>query len=348
MIERRIHFVGRHNALRSRLAEAYLKSLKLPGYRITSSGIEADESAALISPFARDIARAHGLTAFMSKTKRQTTADLLKKQDIIIFLSRNVAREAVNAIGYDARKATVWPVDDLKDFLVKNPHAALTETNQQKITARIAQLIFAQTGRFAKELQDAGWSDIYDASNKPLGYQLPVSWATSRKGLWRRSVQAVITTVNGHYVVQKRAAELKFAPNLLDISCAGGVDAGETPRRAIIREIYEELGVRVRPEQLAFIDVRKWSAFHPSIRQYTQTFTYTFHVQLTADDPIFVPDPKEVRDVWLMSPRKVARLIRRRRLRAHGALNYRYKYYADIVKYAKMNMKTAKKAAKVT
>lgn len=347
MVVRRIHFVCRGNTFRSRLAEAYLKSLKIPGHIITSSGIDADESKELVSSYARDIAREYGLTAFMSKTKRQTTASLLKNQDIVIFLSRNVARETMNTIGYDARKATIWPIDDLKDFLAKNPRAALTESNNQKITARIAKLLFAQIDKFAKELRNAGWVDLYDAHNKPLGYQLPMSWATSRKGLWRRSVHAVITTVNNRYVVQKRT-DLMFAPNMLDISCAGGVDAGETPRHAIIREVHEELGVRVRPEQVNFVDVRKWSSYHPSIRRYTNSFVYTYHIQLTVDDPIFIPDPKEVRDVWLLPYRRVRLLVRKRRLRAHGELNYGYKYYAEIVKYAKMNMKAAKKRQKVT
>lgn len=41
-----IHFVCRGNNFRSRLAEAYLNSKKLPGIKVISSGIEAEKMIA--------------------------------------------------------------------------------------------------------------------------------------------------------------------------------------------------------------------------------------------------------------------------------------------------------------
>jgi hypothetical protein len=50
-------------------------------------------------------------------------------------------------------------------------------------------------------------------------------------------------------------------------------------------------------------------------------------------------DDDEVRDVRLLSGRQINRLVRKHRLKNIGRLNYGYKYYADVVKRAKMYVK---------
>jgi 8-oxo-dGTP pyrophosphatase MutT (NUDIX family)/protein-tyrosine-phosphatase len=340
MVEKRIHFVCRGNTFRSRLAEGYAKSLKLDGYRFTSSGIESErKDSVILSPYARDIARREHFTAFMAKQKHQTTAAQLKRQDIIVFLSKDVSDEVTHVIDFDARRATVWNIDDLAGTLLKHPRAARTHANYVKLTNRIAERIFTKVDELVREMESTSWSDIYNEQNQPLGYRLPVGWTTERKGLWRRSVHAVITTANKKYVVEKRADRIVFAPGMLDISMGGGVDAGETPRQAVIREIKEELGLRVRTDQITFLNTQKWSRFHPHYNKYSSTFLYAYHVHLTADDPIFMIDDDEVRDVRLLSGRQINRLVRKHRLKNIGRLNYGYKYYADVVKRAKMYVK---------
>lgn len=157
--------------------------------------------------------------------------------------------------------------------------------------------------------------------------------------MWRRGVHAVVTTANGKFVVEQRSKDIVFAPLLLDVSLGGGIDAHETPRQAIIRELAEELGVRVKPEQVTHLDTRKWGAYHPHYKKYTNTFLYSYHIKLTLDDPIFVLQEHEVRQVRLLSRRQLARLLRRHRLKHFGKLNYGYKYYTDIVRRAKIYMK---------
>lgn len=51
---------------------------------------------------------------------------------------------------------------------------------------------------------------------------------------------------------QKRATDKKLFPGLLDFTAAGHIDTGEQPREAAIREISEELGIKLSPEELIF------------------------------------------------------------------------------------------------
>ncbi len=340
MVEKRIHFVCRGNTFRSRLAEAYAKSLKYQGYIITSSGIETAEHENIdLSQYTKSIAKKYKLTARLSAHKRQATKKMLDDADVLVFLNKDISDDALKEFNLDARKATVWSIEDLGTYLIKHPRVTRSKANYDKITEKLARQIFNKVDKLFDYLSGTSWSDIYDSENKPLGYRLPVAWATDRKGLWRRSVHAVVTTANGKFVVEKRSESIVFAPGMLDISFGGGVDIHETPRQAVLRELREELGVKVRPEQLTHLGTRKWAKYHPHYDKYTNMFLYTYHVHLTIDEPIFVLQPSEVKEVRLLSSRQINNLIRRHRTKRFGRLNYGYKYYADVVKRAKMYVK---------
>ena len=76
--------------------------------------------------------------------------------------------------------------------------------------------------------------------------------AVHRDGDWHRSVH-IWLFAGGKFLLQKRKEDKDSFPGMWDASCTGHVDAGETYRKAALRELGEELGLCVRHDQLEYI-----------------------------------------------------------------------------------------------
>lgn len=98
--------------------------------------------------------------------------------------------------------------------------------------------------------------DILDASGNKTGEIISRDNAHSR-GAWHRTVHVWILNQNGDVLLQRRSADKDFFPNMLDISSAGHLLAGEDSLSGAVREIKEELGIDVKPEELRFIKTSK-------------------------------------------------------------------------------------------
>jgi isopentenyldiphosphate isomerase len=89
--------------------------------------------------------------------------------------------------------------------------------------------------------------DTYDDAGRPTGV---VERAVAhRDGLWHRAVHVWLVTAEGALVVQRRSAEKRHWPGLLDVSAAGHILAGES-WTAGLREADEELGVTLAAAQV--------------------------------------------------------------------------------------------------
>ena len=93
--------------------------------------------------------------------------------------------------------------------------------------------------------------DILDESGRLTGEVVPKSEA-HRLGLWHRCFHCWIcgSDAEGAYLLlQRRAATKDTWPCYLDITAAGHLAAGEETLDGL-REVEEELGLRVQPERL--------------------------------------------------------------------------------------------------
>jgi isopentenyldiphosphate isomerase len=100
--------------------------------------------------------------------------------------------------------------------------------------------------------------DILDESGLPTGEVVPKSEA-HRLGLWHRCFHCWIcgSDPGGSYLVlQRRAATKDTWPGYLDVTAAGHLAAGEESLDGL-REVEEELGLRIEPERLVPLGTRR-------------------------------------------------------------------------------------------
>ena len=101
--------------------------------------------------------------------------------------------------------------------------------------------------------------DVFDERGRPTG---EVAWKSEahRRGLWHHCFHCWITgeDAGGPYLlVQRRAAAKDTWPGCLDVTAAGHLQSGEEPVVGGLREIEEELGLRVEPERLVPLGTRR-------------------------------------------------------------------------------------------
>jgi len=110
-----IHFVCAGNAYRSRLAEALLNSLGLPGVRATSSGtIAAENLNGPVSWTALRLLKRNQLIPFMSPRWTQTTPELLAAADLVVFMEPAIWAHCLAAFAFGGA-FEVWDVPDVND-----------------------------------------------------------------------------------------------------------------------------------------------------------------------------------------------------------------------------------------
>ena len=105
----------------------------------------------------------------------------------------------------------------------------------------------------AKELWDA-----YDREGNRLGFDL-VRGEPLPEGVWHMGAEIYAVTLDGRVLVTRRHPD-KIWGGLWEIT-GGGVVKGETPLQAAVRELREETGIAVRPQDLQplYVDPRSGS-----------------------------------------------------------------------------------------
>ncbi len=74
-----------------------------------------------------------------------------------------------------------------------------------------------------------------------------------REGLWHRIILVAILDDQNHILLQQRSDNKPTNPGMWDIATAGHVDAGEDSLTAAVREVVEEIGIKIRPSDLRWL-----------------------------------------------------------------------------------------------
>lgn len=94
--------------------------------------------------------------------------------------------------------------------------------------------------------------DVLDANGEKTG-QVKPRHLVHRDGDWHRAVMIWVVNPERGILLQRRAPNKDSHPNCWDISCGGHLSAGDDSITGAIRELAEELGLKVKPEDLHFL-----------------------------------------------------------------------------------------------
>jgi isopentenyldiphosphate isomerase len=123
-----------------------------------------------------------------------------------------------------------------------------------------------------------------------------------RDGDWHLAAHLWIATPEGLVLLQRRAEVKENWPGLWHISVAGHVNAGESAREAIVRESFEELGLRFAPDELAHLGTLPYHAVLNGGTYIENEIHEVFFVRREIDVAVLVLDPLEVAAVALVPP----------------------------------------------
>ena len=127
--------------------------------------------------------------------------------------------------------------------------------------------------------------DILDENGNKTG-RIKLRSEVHRDGDWHKAVHIWIINNDGDILLQRRCATKNSNPNMLDISSAGHLSAGDDSLEGALRELKEELNLDIKPEDLQFIKTLKRSS------KYTATF-----INNEFDDLYIVRTDKKIEDM---------------------------------------------------
>ena len=96
--------------------------------------------------------------------------------------------------------------------------------------------------------------DIVTKKGKPTG-KSQLKSVIHQKGYYHNTAHIWFYTNNGEILLSQRSAKKVIWPLLWDVSVAGHIDTGETPKQAAIRETEEEIGLTISEFDLHKIGV---------------------------------------------------------------------------------------------
>ncbi|HYM65417.1 MAG TPA: hypothetical protein VES68_02950 [Candidatus Sulfotelmatobacter sp.] len=138
-----IHFVCRGNTYRSRLAETYLNSKKLPNIKAISSGIGADHNiSGPISWYAQRIIQNEHLVSFEKPAWQKTTQELLNQGNFTVFMNSDIYDFCTSNFSFKNENFETWDIKDLDLHQnTEEERIKISEKTFEEIKKRVDDLI---------------------------------------------------------------------------------------------------------------------------------------------------------------------------------------------------------------
>jgi isopentenyldiphosphate isomerase len=171
--------------------------------------------------------------------------------------------------------------------------------------------------------------EVFDKAGNPTGEILERGYIHSR-GLWHRTVHVWIHREPSEILLQKRAPGKDSHPGCWDVSAAGHVEAGETPLQSAVREMREELGLEVVPEDLRFVDRTRRTLISEEGAFIDREHTFVYLYGYTGIETGLSPDPGEVAELRFVETAQLRSMVENEAEHA-GLVPYGARYYLGII-----------------
>ncbi len=135
-------------------------------------------------------------------------------------------------------------------------------------------------------------------SKKPLGITKPRS-LVHQQGDWHKAVHVYVTNPHGQFLVHLRSPHKDLKPNMWDTRFGGHVLAGHDYDETALKELEEEIGLRVSLTDLILGARRQHDG--GTNREHVQRYYYIF----TGDITTLQFNDNEVVEVRWMSPEDI-------------------------------------------
>jgi len=146
--------------------------------------------------------------------------------------------------------------------------------------------------------------ELYDPEGNPTG-KTECRKKVHADGLWHATVHVWIYNLNREILLQRRSLKKDSHPGFWDISAAGHISPGETPGAAAIREIEEELGLRIPKEELFFLCRKNLTLVSKGGSFIDKEITHIYLCRWEGSLDSLNPDTEEVDSVFLLSLKKL-------------------------------------------
>jgi len=147
---------------------------------------------------------------------------------------------------------------------------------------------------------DDEYIDIVTEQGKATGEKALKSEIHS-KGYYHNTAHVWLYTSHGEILLAQRSATKVICPSLWDVSVAGHVDAGEFIIHAAVREVKEEIGLELHPNDLQKIGVFKCFQSYNNNSINDNEFHHTYIVELKVPLHELTLQTNEVDDVKLVT-----------------------------------------------
>jgi len=167
--------------------------------------------------------------------------------------------------------------------------------------------------------------DVLNQYGNKTGKSKPLT-QVHRDGLWHKSSHIWIYNSKEEILFQKRA-ETTFFPGLLDISIGGHITSGKNQKETAIREVEEEIGLKIKNKDLKKVGIKKMSLILPNLNFFNNEFVTIYLLKFEGNISSFRFQEQEVKSVKFIPIEKLESNLKNSKLYKKFVPHRKYYFY---------------------